>query len=117
MFEIYYYQPVQLLNNTNTESGMPARERQPHLKFLSLSLKQTNATKGNKTMPTNAISTKLPESPSESSKSTLTPFGSTAYIQRLVKASNELNKNLFIAQPFSCYTNIPMLSRYYQHEL
>ena len=107
MFEIYYYQPVQLLNNTNTTSGMPARERQPHLKSFSLPLKQTNATKGNKTMPTNAIST----------KSTLTPFGSTAYIQRLVKASNELNKNLFIAQPFSCYTNIPMLSRYYQHEL
>lgn len=81
MFEIYYYQPVQLLNNTNTESEMPARERQPHLKFLSLPLKQTNATKGNKTMPTNAIKTKLPESPCESSKSTLAPFGSIAYIQ------------------------------------
>ena len=79
MFEIYYYQPVQFLNNINTTSGMPARERLPNFNSLLIKL-------------TNAISTKLPESPSESSKSTLTPFGSTAYIQRLVKASNELNK-------------------------
>lgn len=90
MFEIYYYQPVQFLNNIKTTSGMPARERLPN--FNSLLIKLTNAIKGKKTMPTNAISTKLPESPSESSKSTLTPFRSTAYIQRLVKASNELNK-------------------------